>query len=60
MKNIFRKVKNNVEYYKWMQIRKEALDKANEHMFDDDQTEFIFWMRRHTLACQKCNEIDID
>ena len=60
MKNIFKKVRNNMEYKKWMEIRDEALLKANEHSMDEDDTEFRFWTARYLMASNKCFNIDID
>ena len=60
MKNIFKKVRNNMEYNKWMKIKEEALLKANEHSMDEDDTEFRFWNTRYLMASNKCFNIDID
>ena len=60
MKNIFKKVRNNMEYNKWMKIKEEALLKAAEHSNDEDDIEFRYWVTRYLMASDKCYSIDID
>ena len=57
--NIFKRVKNNVEYAKWRKIREKSLAEATLRLFDEDDTEFKYWVAKHNLAVKKCNEIDI-
>jgi hypothetical protein len=38
MKNMFNKVKNNIEYAKWRKIRVESEKMMRQHMNDEDQT----------------------
>lgn len=57
--NIFRKVKNNVEYYKWSKIREKSFKKAEEHMDDEDDRIFRYYAARLDLALMKCEEIEI-
>ena len=59
MKNMFNKVKNNIEYAKWRKIRVESEKEMQKHLNDDDQTEFKFWLAQYSLAVKKCKEIDI-
>ena len=59
MKNILNKVKNNMEYAKWRKIREESEKMMQQHMNDDDQTEFKFWCAQYALALKKCREIEI-
>ena len=56
---MFNKVKNNMEYAKWRKIRMESEKMMQQHMNDDDQTEFKFWCAQYALALKKCREIEI-
>jgi hypothetical protein len=59
MKNMFNKVKNNMEYAKWRKIRVESEKMMQQHINDEDQTEFKFWCAQYSLALKKCREIEI-
>lgn len=59
MKNIFNKVKNNMEYAKWRKIRKDSLKKMKEHQNDEDDSEFKYWAHTNLYATKKCMEIEI-
>ena len=60
MKNMFNRVKNNMEYAKWRKIRVESEKEMKKHLFDDDTTEYKYWAARYSLALKKCIELDID
>ena len=57
--NIFKRTKNNLEYAKWKRVRNKSLEEAIKCLYDEDDTEFRYWVSKFNLATKKCIDIDI-
>lgn len=56
---IQKKIVNNMNYTKWMAIRKKSEKMINKHINDEDDIKFRYWLSLNILATKKCMEIDI-
>ena len=57
--NIFTRIKNNLEYYRYSKLSDKALVEMQKHLNDADDTEFKMWGNIGLLAFKKCMEIPL-
>lgn len=58
--SISTKIKNNLKYLHYMNLRKKAYANAMSHMNDTDPKEFVKYTRRFVRYMRKCIDIPLN